>query len=143
MSGLDGVSPTDKRTADATSHRPYWTFLTYALPFDPMRNVIWRASLTAILAVSWNVTTTHCALAAAATAMPRVEQPQTDECPMHAASKQAPSPAKKKNCGDVPCCKNLPAAKPSATMPWGKPSFGSANLIPICWNAEHPDHAPA
>jgi len=77
-----------------------------------------RALLTAVLCVSWNVTTTHCAFAAATAAAPAI-QADPDECPMHAAQKQAPQPAKKKGCGDLLCCKSLPAAKPAA------PTFAS------------------
>ena len=73
-----------------------------------------RVLLTALLCVSWNVTTTHCAFVAATAApIPKI-QADPDECPMHAAPKQAPKPQQKKGCGDLLCCKSLPAGKPAA-----------------------------
>jgi hypothetical protein len=87
-----------------------------------------RMFLTLLMAVTWNVATTHCAFtAAAAPATPQTTEPQADECPMHAASKKAaPEPTKKKGCDDSPCCKTLPAAaaksvfasKSAATGAW-------------------------
>jgi hypothetical protein len=78
-----------------------------------------RVLLTAVLCVSWNVTTAHCAFAAAIATLPHAVQNEPDECPMHATQKQQPEPAKKNGCDDLLCCKNLPAAKP------GAPTFAS------------------
>ena len=78
-------------------------------------SAICRALITVVMITSWSVTTTHCAFAAAATAISAQTTPPAnvqDECPMHAAKRaQAPQPEKKGGCHDVLCCKNLPAAK--------------------------------
>jgi hypothetical protein len=75
-----------------------------------------RGLLTMVLLASWNVTTTHCALAAAITpASPPVKEDAADKCPMHASKKPAPEPRKKKGCADLPCCKTLPAT-PAAKL---------------------------
>jgi len=71
----------------------------------------YRILMSAIIALAWNVTTTHCAFAAATASVTPASSEDANECPMHAA-KKTPKPEKKKGCADVPCCKNLPAAKP-------------------------------
>jgi hypothetical protein len=69
-----------------------------------------RGLITAVLLASWNITTTHCAFAAAVTPVtPQVQEDAADECPMHASKKPAPEPQKKNGCPDLPCCRTLPA----------------------------------
>jgi hypothetical protein len=82
-----------------------------------------RALITIVLLASWNITTTHCAFAAATTRATASVSPAThDECPMHSSKAPAkPAPQKKKGCADLPCCKNLPAAKPLAGISVCKP----------------------
>ena len=85
-----------------------------------------RALLTAALLLSWTVTTSHCALAAATTAISTAvtanEESASDECPMHSSkSAKEHAPERKKGCTDLPCCKNLPAAKPLAGISACKP----------------------
>jgi hypothetical protein len=75
---------------------------------------------TTLLITSWNVTATHCAFSAAIGPAPSTAQKDVDECPMHAATKAAPQPEKKKGCADSPCCKNLPATAPMAGVFVGK-----------------------
>jgi hypothetical protein len=84
--------------------------------------LFWRAPLTALLLVSWTLATSHCALAAAAAnaIAPAIEK-AADECPMHAAAKQAPQPEKKNRCADLPCCKNLFASVPAMAKALSKP----------------------
>ena len=84
-----------------------------------------RVLITVMVMLSWMVTTTHCALAAASAAImaqTSVAETQSDDCPMHAA-KHSPSeqPEKKSGCPDLPCCKNLPAAKPANSQWMSKP----------------------
>src|SRR3954468_4017782 len=79
--------------------------------------LIKRALLTFMLLASWTVTTSHCALAAATTAISTAvvadDENFSDQCPMHSAkTAKHGTPEKKKGCADLPCCKNLPAAKP-------------------------------
>jgi len=74
---------------------------------------IGRTLLTVIVAFSWNVTTTHCAFAAAtAPPMAPAAGAEAEDCPMHPPKQTTPEPQKKKGCADLLCCKNLPAAKP-------------------------------
>ena len=98
------------------------------LAFMACCSALGRALLTLVLLASWMVTTSHCALAAAATAIAAaqntIEQtPDSDGCPMHAAKAAKSVPQKKKGCADLPCCKNLPAAKPVAKISVCKPPF--------------------
>src|SRR5436305_1134854 len=89
--------------------------------------VLGRASLSLCITVSWLLTSTHCVFAALADPPAVVSQPQQDvqECPMHARSKPAPQRNKTKNgCTELPCCKNLPAAKPNGSTSAIKPVFG-------------------
>ncbi|HEY4282679.1 MAG TPA: hypothetical protein VGM62_06395 [Chthoniobacterales bacterium] len=78
----------------------------------PGRAAILRILVTVLLVASWNLATIHCAFTAAAMAASEnvVLEKDADECPMH-ASKPAPhpSPAKNNRCGELPCCKTLPA----------------------------------
>ena len=98
----------------------------------------WHAALarwlvTIVLLASWNITTTHCAFAAAITlAIPAVEQLDADECPMHATKKPAPEPQKKKDCPGLPCCKMLPATPAAKVVAVGKSPEKIAPVDYIC-----------
>src|SRR5438105_14374759 len=92
-----------------------------------------RGLVTMILVASWNITTTHCAFAAAVTpGSPAVEQQAADECPMHATKKPAPEPQKKKGCPDLPCCKMLPARVAAKVVGIGKWPENLARVDYIC-----------
>ena len=96
-----------------------------------------RALLTVVLVASWTVTTSHCALAAATSAIATAKTvtgpgAPADACPMHAATPAGkPVPEKKKGCSDLPCCKNLPAAKPMVGISVCKPPFVFAAMHPV------------
>jgi hypothetical protein len=104
-----------------------WIFRLSGIPLFPMRSysLIWRALLSGVIALSWNIATTHCAFTAATKPVTPAGDEQTDECPMHQAKKTAPEPEKKNGCPDAPCCKNLPAAKPII------PAFGSKAAVVV------------
>src|SRR5689334_25131062 len=92
-----------------------------------------RALVTIALLASWNITTTHCAFAAAVNpATPAAGHPDADECPMHAAKKSPPPPQRKKGCADLPCCKTLPAtiAAKALTAAKSPESFRAPHFTP-------------
>jgi hypothetical protein len=92
-----------------------------------------RGLVTMILLASWNITTTHCAFAAAIRpASPAIEHPAADECPMHATKMPAPEPQKKKGCPDLPCCKMLPARVAAKVVGIGKWPKTLARVDYIC-----------
>ena len=107
----------------------------------PSHFMTWHATLarglvTIVLLASWNITTTHCAFAAAITpATPAVEQPDADECPMHPTKKPAPEPQKKNDCPGLPCCKMLPATPAAKVVVVGK---SQENVAPVDYISDGP-----
>ena len=89
--------------------------------------LILRGLITAIVMLSWSISTSHCALVAATATIitqSAVAPDSESGCPMHAKKAAAPQPEKKGGCRELPCCKNLPAAKP-ANSQW--------NYKPLVW----------
>jgi hypothetical protein len=84
-----------------------------------------RLFLVALTTVAWFVATAHCSFAAAVNAtfsQVTNNEDMPEGCPMHAkAKKSAPHSPKKDGCGDLPCCKNLPAAAATGMKFFCKP----------------------
>src|SRR5437764_12598919 len=96
-----------------------------------------RGLVTMILVASWNITTTHCAFAAAVTpGSPAVEQQAADECPMHATKKPEPERQKNKGCPGLPCCKMLPATPAAKVVAVGKWPGNLARVDYICHRSD-------
>src|ERR1041384_5608448 len=105
------------------------------------RCVIWRAILTLLVSVSWLLTSTHCVFAAVAEPPSPQAKQDVQGCPMHAKPAPQPPNQKKNNgCAELPCCKNLPAAKPNASTSVAKPTLAIGNITWLLTTKVQPEH---
>jgi hypothetical protein len=86
---------------------------------------IFRPLVVATAMMAWFVLSNHCVLATTTVAS---EPNVSSRCPMHAQKEHAPQPHKGNGCGDLPCCKNLPATTLTAAKMVAKPGWVGAFL---------------
>lgn len=102
-----GVAPVSAaRLIDPTGRALWEKAFTFAklIMCRPLSG--YRILVALVSIAAWFVASNHCAMATSSKASP----PRMDSgCPMHAQHQDAPHPEKGGGCGDLPCCKNLPA----------------------------------